>query len=302
MDFTLNSDQQSIVDVIGTILAKEAGPERARQLGSNAHDDDLLKTLDDNGFLDLWNDESIGPLGAELVAEEASRYNARANIALRCLVAPALLGSDFRQRIAVTHRRNTGPVRFGQHADVLLTLDGDEAFVSTITAATPVDSPYGFPYAHIEESDRRGLGAGSGTILKNWWQVAIAAEIAGALDGATWHTVKYLSDRIQFKKPLGSLQALQHRLADAYVRAEGTKWLARKAAFNGAASKDATAAAAFATQAAQIVGADMHQLAGAIGFTTEFDLHLWTTRLHGLRVELGGTTAHQLATAEAYWG
>ena len=70
----------------------------------------------------------------------------------------------------------------------------------------------------------------------------------------------------------------------------------------GAAASGAAEAAAYATQAAQVVGADLHQLSGAIGFTTEFDLHLWTTRLHGLRVELGGTTAHQLATTTANWG
>jgi hypothetical protein len=39
----------------------------------------------------------------------------------------------------------------------------------------------------------------------------------------------------------------------------------------------------------------------AIGFTTEFDLHLWTSRLHALRVEFGGVTAHQLATTRAQW-
>lgn len=46
----------------------------------------------------------------------------------------------------------------------------------------------------------------------------------------------------------------------------------------------------------------MHQLTGAIGFTDEFDLQLWTTRLHALRVELGGATDHQLAVTAAQWG
>ena len=84
--------------------------------------------------------------------------------------------------------------------------------------------------------------------------------------------------------------------------AEGATWLARRAADHRAAPADATVAASYATQAAQLIGADMHQLSGAIGFTTEFDLHLWTARLHALRVELGGTTAHQLATTHARWG
>jgi alkylation response protein AidB-like acyl-CoA dehydrogenase len=302
VDLSFSSDQRAVLDAVEAIFAKQAGSERAREVGASGHDDALVQVLDENGFLDLWAEPELGPLGAALVVEAASRRNVRANLGVSMLVAPALLGPDRPRRVAVTHRANRGPVRFGQHADVLLTLDGTEAFVATVTGAEPVASPYGFPYAHVATSDERPLGAGTGSILSAWWRVALAVEIGGALDGAVTHTVDYLSQRVQFRKPLGSLQALQHRLAEAYVWAEGAKWLARRAAWSGAAIVDATAAAAHATHAAQIIGADMHQLSGAIGFTTEFDLQLWTTRLHGLRVELGGTTAHQLATAAAHWG
>jgi alkylation response protein AidB-like acyl-CoA dehydrogenase len=302
VDFSPNPDQQAIIDAVDTIFAKQAGSDRARELGFAGHDDALLEALDDAGFLDVWNDDTIGPLGAVLVAEEASRHNARANVAVRVLAATAVLGTNAPRRVAVTHRNNRGPVRFGQHADTLLVVDGGEALVADVTGASPVDSPYGFPYALVETAKERSLGPGSGDVLTNWWRVAIAAELAGALDGAIAHTVEYLTHRTQFKRPLGSLQALQHRLADAYVWVEGAKWLARRAAFNRAAPEEAAAAAAYASQAAQLIGADTHQLSGAIGFTTEFNLHLWTTRLHGLRVELGGTTAHQLATAAACWG
>jgi alkylation response protein AidB-like acyl-CoA dehydrogenase len=185
---------------------------------------------------------------------------------------------------------------------MLLVLDRDEAVIAHVVDARPVDSPYGFPFASVKWSGDRHLGPGSGRQLTNWWRVSIAMEIVGALDGAIHHTVEYLGQRRQFGKPLGARQALQHRLAEAYVRAEGARWLSRRAAYVGAAEPDAAMAATYATQAAQLIGADMHQMSGAIGFTEEFDLRLWTTRLHGLRVELGGTTAHQLATAHASWG
>jgi hypothetical protein len=301
MDFSLNSDQQAICDAVSAILVRQAGPTRARSIGSSGHDDDLLGVLADSGYLDLWPDPVVGPLGAALVAELSARQIARANVALRSLVAPALLDAP-PLRIAVTHRGNPGPVRYGQHADVLLVLDGDRAYAETISEVSPVDSPYGFPYAYVRTGDRRPLGDGSGELLANWWRVAIAVEIAGALDGAVHHTVRYLALREQFRRSLGSLQALQHRLAEAYVWAEGAKWLSRRAAFSHASPSDAAAAAAYAAQAAQVIGADMHQLTGAIGFTDEFDLQLWTTRLHALRVELGGTSDHQLAVAAAEWG
>jgi alkylation response protein AidB-like acyl-CoA dehydrogenase len=302
MDFSLDTDQQAVLDTIDAILAKQAGGERARALGPAGHDDELLGTLAAGGFLDLALDDALGPLGAELLVEHASRANARINLGVRALVGAALLGDECPARLAVTRAESRGPVRFGQHADILLVLDGDDARVGTIVEARAVQSPYGFPYAHVDTTELRSLGAGSGPRLANWWRVAIAAEIAGAATGAVMHTVEYLGQRQQFGKPLGSLQALQHRMAEAYVWAEGAAWLARRAAFLGAPADDAAVAAAHATEAAQLIGSDMHQLSGAIGFTTEFDLQLWTTRLHGLRVELGGTTAHQLAVTAAHWG
>jgi alkylation response protein AidB-like acyl-CoA dehydrogenase len=302
MDFALDPDQQAVSDAFEAILKRQAGAARARALGFGGHDDALLDTLDEAGYLDVAGDDSIGPLGAVLLAEAASRHNGRANVAVRVLVGAALLGPDCPRRVAVKQRASTAPVRFGQYADVVLVLDGDEAFAASAKNISPVESPYGSPYARLDTVDERSLGPGSGERLANWWRVAIAAEITGALEGAIAHTVEYLGQRKQFHKPLASFQALQHRLADAYVWAEGVKWLTRRAAFDGAPASGATAAAAYATQAAQLVGSDTHQLSGAIGFTTEFDLHLWTTRLHGLRVELGGTTAHQLATAAAHWG
>lgn len=304
MDLSYDSDQQAIVDAVETIMIRQAGPTRARSLGFGGHDDPLLRSLAESGFLDLWHDETIGPLGAVFVAEAASRHHARVNIAVRALVAPAMPGMDAPRRVAITHRGNRGPVRFGQHAEVLLIVDtdGDEAIAASVTASNPVDSPYGFPYAFVETADERRLGPGTSERLASWWRVAIAAEISGALDGALAHTVAYLSQRTQFGKTLGSLQGLQHRLAEHYVWAEGVRQLTRRAAYDGAPATGAAEAATYATQAAQLIGADTHQLSGAIGFTTEFDLHLWTTRLHGLRVEFGGVTAHQLAVARAHWG
>ena len=302
MDFALDDDQQAIVDSVRTILTKQSGTARAHVVGRQGHDDELLDTLAREGYLDMWSEASTGGLGAELVAEEASRHAACANVALRLLVAPALLGDGSAPRIAVTRSESRGPVRYGQHAELLLVLDGDEVVVARIDEAKPVASSFGFPFAGITWTAERRLGPPSGATLRNWWRVAIAAEIVGALDGAIQHTIEYLSHRKQFGKPLATRQALQHRLAEAHVRAEGARWLARFAAYSGADDAHAATAAAYATQVAQLVGTDLHQMSGAIGFTDEFDLQLWTTRLHALRVELGGATAHQLATADAYWG
>ncbi|MFP6660304.1 MAG: acyl-CoA dehydrogenase, partial [Myxococcota bacterium] len=61
-------------------------------------------------------------------------------------------------------------------------------------------------------------------------------------------------------------------------------------------------AASFAIEAAERVFADTHQLSGAIGFTHEHDLHVWSMRLQALRLELGGLSAHSREVARLRWG
>lgn len=302
MDFTMTADQDALVDAVRTMLNQQAGAGRARQLGRRAHDDELLATLADGGFLDMSLDETVGGLGAALVVEEMARQAACINFAIRLLVAPAVLGAGSPARVAVTRSSAAGPVRYGQFADVLLVLEDDDVVVARIDESTPVDSPFGFPYASLDWSEQRRLGRDAAHVLRDWWRVALAIEIVGYLDSAVSHTVGYVRERTQFGRPLGSLQSLQHRLAEAHSRVEGGRWLARRAAYTGADSADAAMACAFAALAGQTIAPDMHQMSGAIGFTEEFDLHVWTTRVQALRLELGGVTEHQLATTDAVWG
>jgi alkylation response protein AidB-like acyl-CoA dehydrogenase len=130
--------------------------------------------------------------------------------------------------------------------------------------------------------------------------VAIAAEIAGRLNAALDLTVRYAKERTQFGRPIGSFQAVQHRLAQLHVAAQQCTWLARAAAWS-AEAETAAAAAALSSDTARWGSVELHQLTGAIGFTEEYDLHLWTMPLQALRVELGGLAAHSGDLAAARW-
>jgi alkylation response protein AidB-like acyl-CoA dehydrogenase len=105
-------------------------------------------------------------------------------------------------------------------------------------------------------------------------------------------TVAYLSDRHQFGRPLGSFQALQHRLAELHIDVEGARWLTRQAAWEGDADEPAALACTAATDAAERTIGETHQLTGAMGLTKEYDLHLWTMRLVALSQEGGGGNRH----------
>jgi alkylation response protein AidB-like acyl-CoA dehydrogenase len=132
------------------------------------------------------------------------------------------------------------------------------------------------------------------------WRVALAAEIAGLLGAAIDATVLYVSDRKQFGRPIGSFQAVRHRLAEASVRATATRWLALQAADSGDAG-DAALAAQYAQEAAAGVIYDLHQFLGAMAVTLEHPLHLWTYRLKALLSDLGGRSAHGAHAAAMIW-
>jgi alkylation response protein AidB-like acyl-CoA dehydrogenase len=301
MQFTLSDDQEALVEAVQALARRHAGIERARAVGPEGHDDELLAALRDAGFVSMAADDAAGPLVAALAVEVLTAAVGRINAGVRLLVAPALLGDDAPPRVAVADRTIGGPVRFGGFADAVLVLDCDEAFVVERPKSTPVSSQFGFPFAEVDLSGGRSLGPGSGERLRDWWRVALAVEVTGNLTAALRHTVSYLSERQQFGQHLASFQGLQHRLAEAHVTVEGVKWLGRVAAYRNAPTEEAAAAAAYAIQAVRQLGADLHQLTGAIGFTYEYDLQLWTTRLHGLRAEMGGVPAHRAALATARW-
>ena len=131
---------------------------------------------------------------------------------------------------------------------------------------------------------------------------AIAVQAAGTMRAALDYTVEYLKQRRQFGRAIGSFQAVQHRLAECAILSEGSRWLALEEAWLGAPAQEAATAAAYATAAATQVFAETHQLSGAIGFTHDHDLHVWSMRLQALKLEIEGVTGHRRAIAHARWG
>lgn len=305
MDLELDEVQEAVVASVRTILDRKAGAERARHLGAAGYDDELAEALHGAGFLDLATSPDAGPLAAALVVEEVSRSAGSVDIGSLALVAPLVLGDDRPARVALTTPFSTGAVRFASGADAVLVVGDREATLHPIAQVglEPVESVYGYPFARVElpADGGRSLGSGSADRARTAWQIALAAEAAGALEAALAHTVQYVTERSQFGKPLGTLQAIQHRLAEAHIWVQGTAWLARVAAWRHDDPAASACAATYAVQAIRAVAADLHQLSGAIGFTTEFDLHIWTTRLWALRVELGGGRQHATSLARSQW-
>lgn len=117
---------------------------------------------------------------------------------------------------------------------------------------------------------------------------AIAAYAVGGAKRALEMATAYAKDRHQFGRPLGSFQAIAHRLADDLVAVEGAAALAYEAAWTADQNRDARILAAMAkqrcTQVFRDVTASAHQVLGGIGFTLDVDLQLYFRRAKQLQL------------------
>lgn len=151
----------------------------------------------------------------------------------------------------------------------------------------------------------RGLGhAQPETLPRELAAVVTAAQIVGALERVLELSVAFANQRVQFGRPIGKFQAIQHQLA---VMAEQVA-AARMAAQIGCQG-DATGvvpdrlraavAKSRASEAAGLVAPMAHAIHGAIGITAELDLQLYTRRLHAWRIEHGSKLAWNRVLGQA---
>ncbi len=116
-------------------------------------------------------------------------------------------------------------------------------------------------------------------------------------------TLQYAKDRQQFGRPIGSFQAVKHRLADAYLAVERASALAWFAALTIAEDDGRRAVATSMAKAAagdcqRLVAADGLQLHGGIGYTWEHDLHLLLKRVKTGDLLFGSGAAHRADLAD----
>src|SRR5690606_32944629 len=113
--------------------------------------------------------------------------------------------------LAVAGGSDRALTRYGADADAILVLGPDAPFLlrDGEWSAEAVETRYGFPVAEITARGGVPLSADAAARARRWWQVSIASEIAGAGRAALDLTVRYVKERAQFGRVLGSYQALQ---------------------------------------------------------------------------------------------
>ena len=129
--------------------------------------------------------------------------------------------------------------------------------------------------------------------------VATCALQIGVCERALEVTAGYLRERHQFGVPIGSFQAVQHRLADGYIDLASLRWVTWRAAWKLGEGRDATreitVAKFWAAEAGARIAASAQHLHGGIGVDVDYPIHRYFLWSKALELELGG--AHeQLAT------
>ena len=124
-----------------------------------------------------------------------------------------------------------------------------------------------------------------------------SVEMLGGADAVVEMTVEYVKQRTQFGRPIGSFQAVQHHCADMATDVEGSRNIVYQAAWRvsegGPSEREVSMAKAWVSGAYQRVCAMAHQCHGAIGFTKEHDLQLYTRRAKALELTYGDANFHK---------
>ncbi|MDH6109676.1 alkylation response protein AidB-like acyl-CoA dehydrogenase [Kitasatospora sp. MAP12-15] len=195
-------------------------------------------------------------------------------------------------------------------ADLLVVpaADGSLHLVETgyeLTARTSLDLTRPLADLTFDRTPARPLTADPAVLAHTLLTGAglLASEQLGIAEWCLTSTVGYLRERRQFNRPLGSFQALKHRLADLWLDVVGARAAARSAADALAtASADAPVAVAVAAShcgtAAVRAAEECIQLHGGIGMTWEHPAHLYLKRAKADHLALGTPAHHRAVLAE----
>ncbi|HMC52682.1 MAG TPA: acyl-CoA dehydrogenase family protein [Acidimicrobiales bacterium] len=323
MDFTLTDDQELLRSTARNLLARECPTKLVR-----AHIDDRSAADPLWEHLRHWTAVAEGPLtDLCLFLEETGAVLAPGPFlptvallapllaALGDELLPAALAGDVTGTVAMAGRNgvwvpNSEPVKTfvpeGDRVDVVAIVGGDRNQPSvTLARGLP-----GRPVPTIDTSRRLAeLDAGAArepaiavepevvSALLQRAYVTVAAELLGTTRWLFDTTLAYASARRQFGRPIGSFQAVQHKLANmALVRERAWSAVYYAAMTIDAADPDRRRAAhvakAAAGEAARLNAKDAIQIHGGIGYTWEHDLHLFIRRAYASEHLLGTSGWH----------
>ncbi|QNI08800.1 acyl-CoA dehydrogenase [Mycobacterium kubicae] len=294
---TVSEEREMLRDTVAALVAKHASPAavRAAMDSERGYDESLWQLLCEQvGAAALVLPEELGGAGGELadaatVLQELGRALVPSPLLGTTLAELALLAAaepDAETLGSLAEGGSIGALVIdpdyvinGDIADVVVGVaDGQLTRWTRFTAQPVVTMDPTRRLAKLQPEETEPLGDDPG--IADAAATLLAAEQIGAAERCLDLTVEYAKNRVQFGRPIGSFQALKHRMADLYVTIAAARAVVNDACSEPSPTSAATARLA-ATEALNIVAAEGIQLHGGIAITWEHDMHLYFKRAHG---------------------
>ncbi|MCT7657884.1 acyl-CoA dehydrogenase IpdE2 [Mycobacterium deserti] len=304
----MSEERELLRETVAALVEKHAAPAAVREaMGSErGYDESLWKLLCEQvGAAALVVPEELGGAGGELadaavVLEELGKRLVPTPLLGTTLAELALLSADEPDGDALealAEGTKIGAVVFdadnvvhGDVADVVIAADGERLTRWTSFTAHRVEAMDPTRrLARVEPEETSDLAADPG--LVDIAAVLVAAEQIGAASRCLELTVEYTKDRVQFGRPIGSFQALKHRMADLYVAVQSARAVVDEAIAEPSPSSAALARIT-ASEAFSKIAAEAVQMHGGIAITWEHDIQLYFKRAHSSAQLLGAPREH----------
>ena len=134
-------------------------------------------------------------------------------------------------------------------------------------------------------------------------QIMTCAEMVGSAGVALEMSIDYSKDRVQFDQPIGSFQAIQHKIAKMSESLEGAKWLTYYTAWLSAqgvpCAKEIAMTKLYVGEACRIITAEAEQIHGGMGIMWEHDLTFYFRRVKAGQLSLGYPYTFQETIAQS---
>ena len=309
----MSDERELLRETVAALVAKHASPAAVREAmeSERGYDESLWRLLCEQvGAAALVVPEEFGGAGgtlgdAAVVLEELGKGLVPSPLLGTTLAELALLAADEPDADALgslAEGAAIGAVVFdrgyvvnGDIADIVIAADDGklDRWTEFGAEARPLhgsDPPAG--PASLRRTRRRWARIPVWPTPRRYcWPPSRSARATRCLE----LTVDYTKERQQFGRPIGSFQALKHRMADLYVAVQAARAVVNDAADAPSATSAALARVA-ATEAFSTVAAEGIQLHGGIAITWEHDMQLYFKRAHGSS-QLLGPAARSLAPA-----
>lgn len=302
----MTDEREMLRETVAALVVKHANPAavRAAMESDRGYDESLWRLLCEQvGAAALVVPEELGGAGGELadaatVLQELGRGLVPSPLLGTTLAELALLAApephaETLEKLA--EGASIGALVLdpdyvvnGDIADVVVAAeDGRLSRWTRFSARPVVTMDPTRRLARVTPAGTQEIGADPG--IADAAAILLAAEQIGAAERCLELTVEYAKNRVQFGRPIGSFQALKHRMADLYVTIAAAKAVVAEACDAPGPTNAATARLA-ATEALCAAAAEGIQLHGGIAITWEHDMHLYFKRAHG--------SAHLLSTPQ----